>query len=145
PLFSDEFCVVVPAGHPWANRNWIEANALYKEPYIMYTIPTEKSTIYKLIFKNNVPAKVYQLPLTEVIFEMVKAGFGFTILPNWVAIPYLKTKELAAVRITRKGIKRTWYAGILKNKIIPPYIPAFIEMLARHMKTAEEHKLLKVA
>jgi LysR family transcriptional regulator, regulator for metE and metH len=145
PLFSDEFYVIVPVTHAWAQRKWIEIDQLYKEAYIMYNIPTEKSTIYQLIFKNNYPPKVYQLPLTEVIFQMVKAGIGFSILPNWVALPYLKTKELAAVRITRKGIKRSWYAGVLKDKVLPPYVDTFIQMLARNMKACEEHKLLRVA
>lgn len=144
-LFSDEFYVIVPQEHKWSKLKWIEPGELYTEPYIMYNIPVEKSTICDQVFNNRLPAKVYQLPLTEVIFEMVKAGIGFTILPNWVAFHYLRSGELTAVRITRKGIKRTWYAGVLKDKINPPYLKTFISMLSRHMKNSEEHKALKVA
>jgi LysR family transcriptional regulator for metE and metH len=72
--------------------------------------------------------------LTEAILEMVKAGLGVTIQPEWVAARYLQSKELEAVRITRKGFKRTWYAGILKNKVIPSYMQSFINHLAKHMK-----------
>jgi LysR family transcriptional regulator, regulator for metE and metH len=145
PLFTDEFYVIVPATHPWAQRKWMNVKELYKEAYIMYDIPTEKSTIYKMIFKEHLPPKVYQLPLTEVILEMVKGGFGFSILPNWVAFPYLKAKGLAAIKLTRKGIRRTWYAGVLKDKAQPPYVSGFISRLARYMKTSEEHRLLRIA
>src|SRR5215213_4554945 len=144
-LFSDEFYLIVHPAHKWAKLKWIEAEELHAEPYIMYNIPLEKSTICEMVFHQNMPPQVYQLPLTEVILEMVKAGIGFSILPNWVAFHYLKSGSLSAVRITRKGIKRTWYAGILKDKIHQPYIETFISMLARHMKSSEEQKALKVA
>jgi LysR family transcriptional regulator, regulator for metE and metH len=145
PLFCDEFFVIIPTAHTWARRKWLELKELHQEAYIMYDIPTEQSTIYKTIFKENLPPKVYHLPLTEVMLEMVRGGFGFCILPNWVVLPYIKNKDLAAVRLTRKGMKRTWYAGVLKDKVQPPYVAAFINRLARHMKTNEEQKMLRVA
>ncbi|HLG40394.1 MAG TPA: LysR family transcriptional regulator substrate-binding protein, partial [Chitinophagaceae bacterium] len=131
PLFSDEFFVIVPARHKWASHKYLHAGQLSHEPYIMYDIPLEKSTISKLILKNISPSKVYKFPLTEVIFEMVKAGFGFTIMPNWVGLNYLKAKELKAIRISKNGIRRTWYAGVLKGKDIPPYVQSFIDMLVK--------------
>jgi LysR family transcriptional regulator for metE and metH len=145
PLLCDEFFVIIPTTHPWAQRSWLEVRELHKEAYIMYDIPTESSTIYRTIFKEHMPPRVYQIPLTEVMLEMVTGGFGFCILPNWVAFPYLKQKGLAAVKITRKGMKRTWYAGVLKDKVRPPYLPVFIKKLACYMKGSERQKLLKVA
>lgn len=145
PLLCDEFFIIVPATHRWAGRTYMNVKELHEEAYIMYDIPTESSTIFKTIFKEHLPPKVYQLPLTEVILEMVKGGFGFAILPNWVAFPYLKQKGLVAIKVTRKGMKRTWYAGILKDKVQPPYVPVFVNKLARYMKTSEEQKLLRVA
>jgi LysR family transcriptional regulator for metE and metH len=144
-LFTDEFFVIVPKDHRWAHMKWIEPEQLNNESYIMYDIPTEKSTIYKLIFKDHYPPKVYQLPLTEVILEMVKAGIGFAILPNWIAGNSVKNGDVAAVKITRKGIKRTWYAGVLKDKNIPIYTKQFIGKLSKYIKKNEDFKLLRVA
>lgn len=145
PLLCDEFFAIVPATHPWAGRSWLEARELHKEAYIMYDIPTESSTIFRTIFKEHLPPKVYQIPLTEVMLEMVRNGLGFCILPNWIAFPYLKQKGLAAVKVTRKGMQRTWYAGVLKDKVQPPYLPVFLKKLANYMKASERQKLLKVA
>lgn len=145
PLLCDEFFVIVPVTHPWAQRSWLEVRELHKEAYIMYDIPTESSTIYRTIFKEHLPPKVYQIPLTEVMLEMVRSGLGFCILPNWVAFPYLKQKGLAAIKVTRKGMQRTWYAGVLKDKVQPPYLSVFLKKLACYMKASERQKLLKVA
>ena len=79
--------------------------------------------------------------ITEAIIEMVKGGLGFTVLPNWVINSYVKSKELKAIKISKKGVKRTWYAGVLKNKVIPPYMTSFINKLAKHMKQSDELKL----
>lgn len=141
PLFSDEFFALVPPGHPWTQRKWVEVEALAKEAYIMYNIPIEESTVFRMLFQKSRPAKIYQVMLTEAILEMVKAGLGFTVQPQWVAARYLHSGELQAVRITRKGLKRTWYAGVLKNKIMPAYTERFIQQLARYMKQLEESRL----
>jgi LysR family transcriptional regulator for metE and metH len=140
PLFSDEFYAIVPPGHPWTKRKCVEIESFQQESYIMYNIPLEESNIYGLIFQRGKPVKLYQVMLTEAILEMVKAGLGVTIQPEWVAARYLQSKELEAVKITRKGFKRTWYAGVLKNKVIPSYMLSFINHLAKHMKQSEESK-----
>ncbi len=141
PLFNDEFYIIVNPSHKWANRTWIDIKDTTDEAYIMYTIPTEESSLYKLLFPKTPPKKLYKMMVTEAIIEMVKGGLGFTVLPNWIVYPYIKSKELKAIKITKKGIKRTWYAGVLKNRIVPPYMSDFINKLAKHMKQADELKL----
>lgn len=138
PLFSDELYIVVNPSHRWASRTWMDIKDIIDEPYIMYTIPSEESTIYKLLFAKKAPKKLYKMMITEAIIEMVKGGLGFTVLPNWVVNSYIKANELKAIRISRKGIKRTWYAGVLKNRTIPPYMTSFINKLAKHMKYSDQ-------
>jgi LysR family transcriptional regulator for metE and metH len=94
--------------------------------------------VFKLIFKHAKPRKVYKITLTEAIVQMVKAGLGVSVLPNWIVKPYIESGELVALPITRKGIKRVWYAATLENKEQPPYMNAFIGKLARHLKCSED-------
>ena len=138
PLFSDELYIIVHPSHRWASRTWMHIDEIADEPYIMYTIPTEESTIYKMLFARKAPKKLYKMMITEAIIEMVKGGLGFTVLPNWVVNSYVRNKELKAIRISKKGIKRTWYAGVLKNRVVPPYMWSFINKLAKHMKYSDE-------
>ena len=143
PLFRDEFVAIVPADHSWAELKWVDPEMFYTENYLMYTIPNEISTIYKLLFKNGKPQKVIKIALTEVIIQMVKAGMGVTVLPHWVAAFYLESNELTAVPITKRGIKRTWYAATLKNKELPPYMYVFMRNLSKHLKHSDELAMLE--
>ena len=134
PLFQDEFVAIVAPDHPWAGRRWVDIDAFADQNYVMYNIPDEESSNFQMLFKNRRPPKVYKITLTEAILEMVKAGLGVAVLPNWVVRPYLQSGQLSAVRITEKRVLRTWYAATLKNKQLPPYTTVFIERLALYMQ-----------
>jgi len=143
PLFRDEFVAVTPNDHPIAGLRWVEPENFYDEDYIMYNIPDEISTVFKTIFKKGRPKKVYKIALTEAIIQMVKAGIGVSILPHWIVAPHIEAGELTAVPVTRKGMKRTWYAATLKHKEQPPYIHVFIKNLSKHLKHSEELAMLE--
>ncbi|MGV3561232.1 LysR family transcriptional regulator [Larkinella arboricola] len=142
PLFQDEFMVIVAPDHEWAHRGWVEIDEFANQNYIMYNIPDEQSTNFKMLYKNFRPPRVYKMTLTEAILEMVKAGMGVAMLPNWVVRPYLRSGELAAVSLTEKRLLRTWYAATLKNKQLPPYTDAFIEKLASYMKELDGYAVM---
>jgi len=144
PLFRDEFMAIVPNNHPWTKLKWVSEEKFLDENYIMYNIPNEVSTIYSKLFVTKGPKKVYKITLTEAIIQMVKAGLGVAVLPHWVASPHIRNGELSAISITRTGIRRTWYAAVLKNKILAPYMNAFIKNLSKHLKASEELSMRKM-
>ena len=137
PLFQDEFMTIVAPDHVWASRPWVDIDEFASQNYIMYNIPDEESSNFMMLFKNRRPAKVYKITLTEAILEMVKAGLGVAVMPNWVVRPYLQSGQLVAVPITEHRILRTWYAATLKSKQLPPYTTAFIEQLASYMRVLD--------
>ena len=143
PLFQDEFMAIVPIQHPWATLKWVTPQSFHGHNYIMYNIPNEISTVFKMIFREGIPKKVYKISLTEAIIQMVKAGLGVSVLPNWIVRPHIESGELAAIPITKRGIKRIWYAATLKNKEIPKYMNAFTRSLAKHLKQSEELALFE--
>jgi len=120
-----------------ASQKWVASGKLKDDSYIMYQLPEEESSIYRTLFKSTRPKNIHKLALTEGILEMVKAGLGFTIQPNWIAYEYIKAGTLVPIRITKKGMRRTWYAGVLKGKVHPPYITDFIKALKRSIKQSE--------
>ena len=143
PLFNDEFYALVSEDHHWAGRKTVRQENFAEESYIMYNIPCEESTIYSMLFKERRPKELYKIGLTEAIVEMVKAGIGVTVLPNWIIKSYLPLGGMVAIPI-RKAIKRTWYAAVLKSKVQPSYIQTFIKNLSRTLKTSEEYALAEV-
>jgi LysR family transcriptional regulator for metE and metH len=143
PLFQDEFYALVSTDHEWATRKSVRQEEFFQESYIMYNIPCDESTIYSMLFKNKKPKELYKVALTEAIVEMVKAGIGVAVLPDWIIKPYLVLGGITAIPI-RKSIKRTWYAAVLKNKHQPSYVHSFIKNLSRTLKTSEEYGLAEV-
>ena len=51
-----------------------------------------------------------QVPLTEAILELVKAGLGVSVMARWAIEPAIKTGAVRAVRISRRGVFRAWSA-----------------------------------
>lgn len=132
PLFTDEMVAIVDASHRLANRAFLKAKDFEEETLILHKRPTKESTLFKKIFDpaGVAPAKIMEIQLTEAVMEMVKAGFGMTVLAKWAANPYLQSKELKALKLTKAGLRRTWYAVTLKDERAPGYLRAFAEYLS---------------
>ncbi|MGH9648940.1 MAG: LysR substrate-binding domain-containing protein, partial [Terriglobales bacterium] len=76
------------------------------------------------------PGGVLEVPLTEAIIEMVKAGLGVSFLARWAVAPWVAKRELAARPITRQGCRRQWSAITLRRAQSLPYVEEFIALLA---------------
>ena len=75
------------------------------------------------------PAHVTYLQLPEGIIEMVKAGMGATVLPKWSITNSLESGDIRAVRITKSGVFRKWYAVTLRDAPTTAFVEEFIRLL----------------
>jgi LysR family transcriptional regulator for metE and metH len=132
-LFEDEMVVICAPTHPWASKAAIQAGDFATETLFIYP-PKEESTIYQFILvpAGVRPAKLQQVQLTEAIIELVKAGMGVALLARWAVAPHVKAGTLAAVPLTRRGLKRTWSAATLKDVARIPYVRDFIDLVVKH-------------
>ncbi|MFH0778172.1 MAG: hypothetical protein V2A71_06025 [Candidatus Eisenbacteria bacterium] len=53
------------------------------------------------------------------------------VLNLWSARPYLNPRELCGVRVTRRGLRRVWYAAFRREERRPACIDKFITVLMR--------------
>ena len=132
-LFDDEHVVVVPASHRWARRPFVEPEEIASEPLYLYSRSIENSFIVKKVLKpaGLAPAHVTYLQLPEGILEMVKAGMGATVLPKWSIANNLAANDIKAIRITKGGVFRKWYAVTLADVTSTPFMEEFIRLLAK--------------
>jgi LysR family transcriptional regulator, regulator for metE and metH len=139
PLFDDELVAVVAPSHPFGTRTFIEPDDFTEEHLIIYTADRANSYIFsKVLGPAGVePARVSQVPLTEAILELVKAGLGVSVMARWAIEPAIKTGAVRAVRITRRGVYRSWTAVTLKDRAEPKWQKEFVSMLARHALPAK--------
>lgn len=111
-LYRDEMVAVLPAGHRLARRPHLDAEDLIDEPYVTDGTTPEKGREFERLFEPSGvrPRRVLRAGHTEAVIALVRAGFGLTILTRRTAAPYLAGADLAAVRLTPKGLYLAWYA-----------------------------------
>ncbi len=130
-LFRDEVFALVPAGHPWTKKPYVQAKDFEGENIIIHSYPLESVSLFSqvLIPEGVKPNRVMQVQVTEAVVEMVKAGMGINVMAKWIVEPYLEDNKLALVPVTKRGIHRTWSAITLSDEKSPQYLQNFVRHL----------------
>lgn len=132
PLFDDEMVVIVAPGHRLAARPYVRPEDLALETLLIYP-PKEESTLYAMVLDAaGVAPPILEMQLTEAAIELVKADLGVSFLARWAVAPHVKAGAVRALRLTRRGYKRTWSAATLKDMARVPYVKEFIDLVACH-------------
>jgi len=134
-LFSDEMLAVVCNNHPWANREYVEAEDFQDISLIIHSLPLDTVSIFRtqLTPKGINPKKLIVLPLTEASIELVKANMGVIVLANWALQPYLND-EIKAIKINPEGFFRQQYVARIRNRDYPVYFDYFIKFLREEIR-----------
>ncbi|MDQ3542779.1 MAG: substrate-binding domain-containing protein, partial [Actinomycetota bacterium] len=80
------------------------------------------------------PARVTTMPmLTDIVIEMVVGGEGVTVIPNWMALPFVDSHGVGIVQVGAKPQTRTWSCATRRGAQ-PVHIAAFADELVRHLR-----------
>lgn len=133
-LFEDEFLLLVANDSPYLKMKPFTAKALDGEVLFIYEMDETKSTAFtQFIRPNGVEfAAVTKMQLTEGLIEMVAAGLGVTIMPYWMASPYLKQAKVKSIRLPGKRVRREWYAVSYRDATKAQGL--FIDLLQQELK-----------
>jgi len=133
PVFADELVAVIPPDHRWTTRSFVNARDLADENLVLAPAPkSQVGLVSKLLAAEHLePRSVTRIPMTEAILEMTREGLGVGIMPRWAARTYLSAGMLRAVRITRAGLRRDWWAAIRQAPAPPRHLKDLVEILAR--------------
>jgi LysR family transcriptional regulator for metE and metH len=130
-LFDDELLAVVAADHPWASKPYIGADDFTDVHLVMFDSydPARTPPVPLPIPDGARPGTLTLLPLvTELLIETVVASDAVTVMPSWIAAPYLASGRVASIQIGREPQGRTWYAATRRG-VQPEQIRAFIDVL----------------
>ncbi len=135
-LFTDELLLVVPSGHPLAQRTHVTAEDLAREHLLTYDAPREQLDLFTRVFwpAGVEPRRVSNVPLTEALVELVRGGLGVTAMASWM-LP-ARPKGLRTVRIMPKGIRRQWSAVTLAAARPSVSVRRFVELLRERFASA---------
>lgn len=111
-LFDDELVAVMPADHALAGRLFLEAEDLQSETVYTYSltrVPDFEGDRFWSAARVT-PQRTIRVESVEATVELIKAGFGISVLSKWALKPHFETGTLAAVRLTEEGLPITWRA-----------------------------------
>ena len=130
PMFEDELVLVMSSDHPLARVGEIRPRDLANETVLIYPPRHESVLLNKILAPAGVePARVIEVPLTEVIIELAAAGTGIGMLAHWAVAPHVERGRVAVQRIGA-GVRRQWHAVTLRNQSNSRFVPEFITLLS---------------
>lgn len=111
-LFSDELYAVMSKSHALASEKYLQPQQLSGETLVLYT--GKKHAIVEEVLSpaGVVPGRIIQVRITEAIVELARAGQGIAVIAGWAFDDLPDTRDLARVRISRAGFRRTWRAVV---------------------------------
>jgi len=124
--------------HPWADRahvaatDFVDVHLMLCESYDQTRVPPVPLPVPI----GAQPRRLTTLPISsDLLIEMVASGGDVvTILPSWIAAPYMQTHDLASVRVGATPQARTWYYAT-RHGPQPENIEAFVSVLTERLAT----------
>lgn len=112
-LFEDELWFVTDPTHQWAQAGRVERAEIPRQNYILYARASYTFQMVEDYFRDEEMELNLGIELgdMEAIKELVKLGLGISILAPWIVRKELDTRELVALPLGRRKLKRQW--GIL--------------------------------
>jgi len=131
PLFDDELMAILPPEHPLADRDFLTARDFASQTLFVYNT-LEDTSIYQRVLRpaGVEPKRWMQVPITEAMIELIRGGIGVAVMAKWSVWPQIESRSVAAVPVTRGGLRRQWKGAVLRTSKIPTYVDDFLEILA---------------
>lgn len=135
-LFDDELVAVIGADHQWVGQPYVDTADFAEAHLILFESydPELNPPIPLPIPAGAVPGQLTTVPmLTDVVIDTVINSDNVTVLPSWIAAPYLKSGSVRALQIGPNPQARTWY-GATRHETLPPHHAAFLSVLSEALK-----------
>jgi LysR family transcriptional regulator, regulator for metE and metH len=133
-LFEDELMLAVPRGHALSRKPYVTGGHLAGETLIGAAVsPVERERVQKALFGKAPPvfARVVRLPVAEAALDLVQAGLGVSIVTSFAAGPRVARGDLELVRLTRRGMRRSWTGVFPKGSPLSAPIRSLLDTLRR--------------
>jgi LysR family transcriptional regulator, regulator for metE and metH len=132
PLFDDELLGIMPRDHPLRARPFLDVRDLSGQNLI-YHMELKGSALARWFLDPHriKLASVTVVEQPEAIIELVKSGFGVSILPRWSVERDVEAGELVARRIkadARTGYPLSWAAAVRKGAE-KPFLREFLDQI----------------
>lgn len=134
PVFDYELVLVTHEAHPLAARDVALPQDLLGEELITVPVSLERLDVYTrfLVPAHCRPRRHRTAETTDLMLQLVAAGRGVTILPDWLVREEGSGLPVRTLRLGSDGIRKSIHLGTRRGEGEVEYIAGFLE-LARTM------------
>lgn len=111
-LFTDELVAVLPPDHGHVGREYLSGADFVPEIYLTYSLVKQPGFEADRVWATEgvMPLLEESIGSIEAVCELIKAGFGISILSRWALKPQFEMGALVPVKVTKAGLDATWRA-----------------------------------
>jgi DNA-binding transcriptional LysR family regulator len=133
-LTSDELVVVVPAGHPWADRAHVTLEQLSTEPLVMREQGSGSREAVERAFElagSDLSRfrVVGEMGSTQAVKQAVRAGIGVSLVSKRAVGDECRARLLHCVRLADITISRAFHLITRRDRNRSPLAQAFLEFV----------------
>lgn len=113
-LANDPRVAVMAPGHPLAEKAWLAPEDFANERYITYSVEPSPGFEWDRLFRaaRTRPRRISAVGTPEAIIDLVRAGFGISILSQWAVQPEIDDGTLVARSLGPNGMDMDWWAVV---------------------------------
>lgn len=138
-LIEDKMSLIIPPDHQWADKDRINIDMLFGEPFIireqgsgtLKSIQNSFAQIGKNVFDLNIIAR---LGSTAAVVQGIKNNIGISILSTLAVEDELSAGTLKAIIISGLDLTRNFYLTAHKDRTASPLCRAFVEYLEERFR-----------
>jgi LysR family transcriptional regulator, regulator for metE and metH len=130
PVIDYELVLVVHDSHPIAAREFASPQDLMSEELITVPVSKERLDIFTrfLVPAHCKPKYHRTAEQTELMLQLVAAGRGVAVLPDWLVSEEGEGLPIRTVRLGAEGISKSIHVGVRKGEEDVGYIAGFLEL-----------------
>jgi DNA-binding transcriptional LysR family regulator len=133
-IVEDQFCVILPVGHPLASHKQITAAALNDENFV--ATPMEMEISFWNNFAGSTTRRVVARAVDVIsVLTLVASGIGISVLPAHVSnvrVPGIVFRRMSGVK------RKAGYSAVYRSDEAAPLIKLFVKHLRAGNFTTKE-------
>ncbi len=132
PLFDFELKLLVAKSHPLAVKESVVPKHLSEETVLTYPVDEQRLDMFqKVLVPNSISPGMHKtVEETAIMLQMVAAGRGVCLLPEWVVGEGMHSQEqLVALPVTGIDLKKTMYLATREEDSELEYIRWLVDFV----------------
>ncbi|MFP6561967.1 LysR family transcriptional regulator [Paraburkholderia sp. B3] len=130
PVIDYELVLVVPDAHRLATHEFVSPKDLLDEELITVPVSKERLDVYtRFLVPAHCKPKFHRTAeQTDLMLQLVAAGRGVAVLPEWLVVEEGEGLSIRTVRLGEHGINKSINLGVRRGEEGVAYIAGFLAL-----------------